>query len=236
LSQDSEVILAQEEGVVLKDNVPGTMKNLVGTLVLTDRRLLFVEADKEEEVNVGVSPVSGRYATVRYADVQDLSEVSANSNNLSIPLSSIQTVNGSGGILRPPELKVTCKASSGQLEHAMFSEELINDRKKSLKDWAKVINGLNAGTIIPKKPSAPVPGVDSMEGKILHVLGDMQEKGQFEIEEETEKEFKIDLDPDQVEAACKKLSSMGFLDETPDNSGETFYRKRSPLGEDDLSS
>ncbi len=46
----------------------------------------------------------------------------------------------------------------------------------------------------------------------------------------------MDLDTDRVEAACKKLSSMGFVDETPDNSGETFYRKRSPLGEDDLSS
>jgi hypothetical protein len=236
LSQDSEIILAQEEDVLLKDNVPGTMKNLVGTLVLTDRRLLFVEADKEEEVNVGVSPVSGRYVTVRYADVEDLSEVSANPNNLSILLSSIQTATSSGGILRPPEVKVTWKASSGQLEHAVFSEELINDRKKNLKDWAKVIVGLNAGTIIPKKPSAPVPGIDSLEGKILHVLGDMQEKGQFEIEEETENEFKIDLDPDQVEAASKKLFLMGFVDQTPDNSGEIFYRKRSPLGEDDLSS
>jgi len=221
--------------VVLKDNVPGTMKNMVGTLILTDRRLLFVEADKEEEVNVGVSPVSGRYVTVRYADVKDLNEVSANPNNLTVPLGSIQTATSSGGILRPPELKVTWKAKSGQLEHAVFSEELINDRKKNLKDWAKVIIGLNAGKIIPRKPSAPVPGMDSLEGKILHVLGDMQEKGPLEIEEEAEQEFKIDLDPDQVEAACQKLFLMGFVDQTPDNSGETFYRKRSPLGEDDLS-
>ncbi len=138
------------------------MKNLVGTLILTDRMLLFVEADKEEEVNVGISPVSGRYATVRYADVEDLSEVSANPNNLSISLSPIQTATGSGGILRPPELKVSWKASSGQLEHAMFSEELINYRKKSLKDWAKVINGLKDGSIVPKKPSAPLPGIDSL--------------------------------------------------------------------------
>ncbi len=63
----------------------------------------------------------------------------------------------------------------------------------------------------------------------------MQEKGVFEIEEETETQFKLDLDPDNVEAACEKLASMGFLDKTPDNSGEVFYRKISPLGDDDPS-
>jgi hypothetical protein len=236
LSQDNEIILAQEEDVLLKDNVPGKMKDLAGTLVLTDRRLLFVEANKEEEVNVGASPVSGRYVTVRYSDVEDLNEVPVNPNNLTILLNSIETAKGSEGIFHPPELKVTWKGEGGQLENATFTEELINDRKKDLKDWAKVINGLKSGTIVPNKPKGAMPDSDSLEGKILHILGDMQEKGPMEIEEETEGEFKIDLDPDRVEAALKKLFLMGFLDETPDKSGETFYRKRSPLGEDDLSS
>jgi hypothetical protein len=236
LSQDNEIILAQEEDVLLKDNVPGKMKDQAGTLVLTDRRLLFVEANKEEEVNVGASPVSGRYVTVRYSDVEDLNEVPVNPNNLTILLSSIETAKGSEGIFHPPELKVTWRGEAGQLENATFTEELINDRKKDLKDWAKVINGLKSGTIVPNKPKGTMPDSDSLEGKILHILGDMQEKGPMEIEEETEGKFKIELDPDRVEAALKKLSLMGFLDETPDKSGETFYRKRSPLGEDDLSS
>ena len=229
------MILAEEEDVLLKDNVPRTMKNLVGTLVLTNKRLLFVEANTEEKANL---PIGGGIfkSTYRYADVPDLGEVSANPNNLTVPLNSIENVSGSEGILHPPELKVAWKTDNGQLEHAVFTEELINDRKKDLKDWAKVIKGLKDGTIIPRKPSTRAPSIDSLEGKILHTLGDMQEKGPFEIEEATEKEFKMDLDPEEVEAACEKLASQGFLDKTPDPSGDAFYRIRSPLGEDDLSS
>ena len=63
-----------------------------------------------------------------------------------------------------------------------------------------------------------------------------RKKGIFEIEEEIENTFNIDTDPDPVEAACDKLVSEGSVDVIPDNSGDKFYRKRSPLGEDDLSS
>jgi hypothetical protein len=235
MSQDVEMILAEEEDVVLKDNVPGTMKNLVGTLLLTDRRLFFVEADKEDKENLPVG--RGLFKiTFRYADVHDLGEVSANPNNLSIPLNAIENVSGSQGIIHPPELKVSWKANSGQLERAVFTEELINDRKKDLKDWAKVITGLKDGTLKPRKPSSPPPSPDSLEAKIMHVMSDMQEKGVLEVEEETEKEFKLDLDPDQVETICEQLAQMGFLNKYPDKTGDSFYRMKSPLDEDDLSS
>ena len=96
---------------------------------------------------------------------------------------------------------------------------------------------LKAGEIRLQLPSAPTPGVDSLEGKALYILNDMQEKGMFEIEEEVEDTFKVeDIDPDELVAACKKLASQGFLDVIKDPSGDDFYKKRSPLGEDDLSS
>jgi hypothetical protein len=40
----------------------------------------------------------------------------------------------------------------------------------------------------------------------------MQEKGVFEIENKVEQNFGVDLDPDDVEAACEKLASAGFTD------------------------
>jgi len=230
-----EIILAQEEDVVVKDNIPGKMKNIVGTLILTDQNLYFVEANKEDSLKFGLGPVSKNSVTLRYADIEDLGEVNSDPNNIIIPLPSILKASGSEGIIHPPELKITWKASGGGEERAVFTEEIMGGRKKDLKDWAKTIQRLKEGRITIQRPSAPAPGADSLEGKILHVMGDMQEKGIFEIEEESETEFKHDLDPDVVEAACEKLASMGFLDKIPDNSGETFYRKRSPLGEDDLS-
>jgi hypothetical protein len=234
-ADENEIILAQEQDVQVKDNVPGKLKDIVGTLVLTDKRLLFVEANREDEIDIPVGRIKKRSTTVRYAEVDDLGEIASNPNNMSIPLNSIANVSGTEGIIHPPELKITWK-SDGNQDRATFTEELIGGRKKDLKDWAKVIADLKAGKISIQRPTGQIPSIDTLEGKILHVLGDMQEKGLFGIEEETETEFKIDLDPDQVEAACEKLTASGFLDKTPDNSGEAFYRKRSPLGEDDLSS
>jgi hypothetical protein len=239
LAFNVEIILAQEEDVELKDDSRGKniKKKLIGTLILTSQRLIFVEANQEDVVSAGVGPFSRRAATYRYADIQDLGEISpANPNNLEILLSAIEDASGSEGITHPPELKVAWKKEDGAQHRVVFIEELINDRKKDLKDWAKVIQGLQAGTIAIRRPTALPPGIDSLDGKILHVMGDMQEKGPFEIEEETESEFHLDLDPDDVQAACEKLTVQGFLDKTHDRSGEAFYRKRSPLGEDDLSS
>ena len=48
--------------------------------------------------------------------------------------------------------------------------------------------------------------------------------------------FKVDLDPDEVQAVCDKLATQGVIKRYPDSSGDVFYRRASPLGEDDLSS
>jgi hypothetical protein len=70
----------------------------------------------------------------------------------------------------------------------------------------------------------------------MHVLADMQEKGIFAIEDAVETEYKVDLDPDVVQSACDSLSSQNLLVRSPDSSGDAFYRRASPLGEDSPSS
>jgi hypothetical protein len=229
LSSQDEIILAQEQSVLRRDS---SGKKVDGTLILTDRRLLFVEANKEENLT---GELGNRSATLRFADVEDLKELPSGPYNLSIPLDSITSVSGSEGIFHTPDLKVSWKSDSA-VSSAEFTEDIIGGRKKDLKDWAKVIQSLKSGKIMIQRLSNPPPSTDSLEGKILHVLGDMQEKGTFEIEEEVETEFKLDLDIDQIEQACEKLASLGLVIKNPDSSGDVFYRKRSPLGEDDLSS
>lgn len=219
----------------MKDNIPGKIKDVVGTLVLTDRRVIFVEANKEENYTSGTGILSKRSATFRYSDIDDLGQISANANNISIPLNEIVEAKGSEGIIHPPELKLTWK-ENGIENRAVFSQELIGGRKKSLKDWVKTILGLRDGRIEVKRPTAKPPSGDTLGGRILQVLGDMQEKGLFEIEQQVESTFGVDLDPDQVQSTCENLAAQGFLDRNPDRSGEVFYRKRSPLGEDGLSS
>jgi hypothetical protein len=223
LSTSDEIILTQEQSATRKAD---SGEKIQGTLVLTDKRLLFVVANKEEDIGAG---------TLRYADVDDLKNIPASPHNLSVTIASIERVSGSEGIIHTPELKIDWK-ENGELRHTEFFEEIFGGRKKDLRDWAKVIEGLRAGKISINRPRNPPPSMDTLEGKILNVLGDMQEKGVFEIEEEVETTFQIDSDPDQVEAACDKLVDEGLLDKTPDKSGDNFYRKRSPLSEDDLSS
>ena len=74
------------------------------------------------------------------------------------------------------------------------------------------------------------PDRDTLGGRILTVLADMQEKGLMTIEDEVEKRFGIDLDPDEVKTTCEELAGEGLL-KTQDGS---FFVKVSPLGSDDL--
>jgi hypothetical protein len=227
-----EIILAQEQSVIRKSD---SGENVQGTLVLTNKRLLFLPANKEEELDMNIAGLSRRSGMLRYADVEDLNQIPNSPENLFIALHSIVHVSGSEGIIHPPNLKVNWN-ENGKGRHVEFSEEIIGGRKKDLRDWAKVIDSLRTGKLQISRPQNSLPDKDTLEGKILYVLGDMQEKGTLEIEEEVEHTFGVDLDPDQVEAACDKLVSQDFLDYIPDQSGDKFYRKRSPLGEDDLSS
>lgn len=216
-----ELILAQEQSVL---NKTGLGKEIQGTLVLTNNRLLFVIASEENSSTLGLGSVS------YYADVKDLNSVSQNPSNVSISFGSILSVKGSKGIMTNPNLKVKYKVGTLEKE-AEFIQTIIGGRKKNLNDWAGVIDNLKNGKITIKIPSS-LPDKNTLEGRIVETLADLQDKGLFEIEEEIETKYKLDLDPEKVEEACNALVSKGILEKTSDD----FYRLPSPLGIDDLSS
>jgi hypothetical protein len=205
-----------------------------GTLILTNKRLIFVCTNEQEDDLPGEDPLvpMGKIRVV-YSEVEDLAKIPAGNPNVFVPIGSISSVKGHGTALERPSLEVSWDDESGN-HRSVFAETLMGKRRRNLNDWAPVIENLKAGRQkLTSLPSAP--SVDSLEGKIVYVLSDMQEKGLFEIEGAVETQFKVDLDPDDVQAACDKLATQGILIKDPDSGGDAFYRRASPLGEANLS-
>ena len=200
-----------------------------GTLVLTDRRLIFACTD-EKLVEL---PVGFMDADLVFSEVEDIDQIPQKPPNVFVPLSSIESVKPHGGRLERPGIEL--EWGDGKTKRSVLIVQGEERKGKSLRDWAPVIENLKAGRqkliTIPQPPP-----IDTLEGKIVKVLSDMQEKGVLEIEDEVEDQFKVELDPDDVQAACDALSSQGVVRRYPDSSGDIFYRRASPLGEDDLSS
>jgi hypothetical protein len=251
--KSDEMILAQEQSVVSKTSGRGQKADLEGTLVLTNKRVIFVSADQstegsaeishdesmgdklaQETSNLGMSILGGKLR-VSYSDVDDLGNIPNDPNNLLVPISTIISISGHKGVIGMPNLKLSWRSSGGQIENGEFQQILTEGRRKNLSDWAPVIERLKDGSLSPRYPDQ-LPQNDSVEDRIYYVMGDMQTKGDLQIEQETEKHFGVELEPDEVQGACDKLVSIGLLDKIPDASGDNFYKKRSPLGEDDLSS
>jgi hypothetical protein len=200
-----------------------------GTLVLTNRRLIFVCTDgKGEELPVGYF---SSYLLL-YSEVEDLEKIPNQSPNVFLALDKI-VVKGHKGELGRPSLQVEWEDENGGHE-LVFTETLTGRRNKNLNDWAAVIEGIKGGTV-KLTPLPKAPSTDTLEGRVMHVLADMQEKGVMEIEEDVEGEYHIDLDPDQVQAACENLSSQSLVVRSPESSGDVYYRRASPL-EGDYSS
>jgi hypothetical protein len=218
-----ESILAQEQSVLYRRHGGNEIQ---GTLILTNNRLLLVAANQEEYVNM----LDG-LDFLRYADVESLDSIAQSPSNLSVSFDSIVSARGNRGIMTNPSLKVRYNSGSGETE-ADFVQTIIGGRKKNLNDWARVIDGLKAGTIKIKEAPTWLPDKNSLEGRIVESLSDLQEKGVFEIESEIEKKYGVQLDPDKVEEACGNLVSKGVIEKKE----EDFYRMPSPLGADDLSS
>ena len=208
-----------------------------GTLVLTNDMLVFAcTNEKEEDLPLGAAGDFGVPTKVRlvYSDVEDLGQVPMGPPNLSVSLGSISATRGRKSELGKPSLEDEWKDDDGR-HAAVFTETLVGRRRRNLNDWAPIILNVRDGrqklVDLPKPPS-----VDTLDGKVVRVLSDMQEKGVLTIEEAVEEEFKLDLDPDEVQAACDSLSSLGVLIRYPEPSGDIYYRRESPLGEEDLAS
>lgn len=240
--QSPEVVLAQEQGTTMRK--AGAAKEVEaefgldeteGTLILTNKRLVFACTDEKEEDLPGENALNptGKIRLV-YSEVEDIDHVPTEPPNIFIQIPSISSIKGHAETIGRPSLEVGWSDAKGR--HVLvFTEEMAKRRGKNLNDWAAIIENLKDGKqkLITIRPP---PSVDTLEGKIARVLSDMQEKGVLEIEDLVETEFKTELGPDEVQAACDKLASQGFLKRYPDSTGDTFYRRASPLGEDDLSS
>jgi len=230
--------LAQEQGVVMRES--GRAKELEGrlggelegTLLLTNRRLIFV-CTHEKKDELKTAPFAKM--PLVYSDVESLASIPASGDNLFIEISSISTVKGHTGHVTKPSLEV--KWQEGAKEKGRVFIELLSgrSRRRNLNDWARVIERLKTGAQklvqLPKPPAT-----DTLDGKVFRALADMQRKGIFEVKEEVEKQFDSKLDPDEVQAACDRLSNSGLLKKIPDPSGDNYYQKCSPLGEDELNS
>jgi hypothetical protein len=234
ISRDSELILAEEQGVLkrkagIEKRIEATFgggDEEEGTLALTKTKLIFVPGRAEEG--------AGMYR-VEATDISDANSIPSNLSATNIQLSSISSVVGHRGELGLPSLEVRWRDYSGDKAVVFHQKMLESGRKKNLSDWALVIQKLQSGEISIASPASIPDANSSLEGKVLAVLSDMQEKGVLQIENEVDKQYEIDTDPDQIEKACNALVSLGLVDIVKD-SAENFYRKRSPLGEDDLSS
>ena len=238
-SQPEEVILAQEQAVDrgsgAKEPEGGFGAGLMeGTLVLTNKRLVFVTTGEAEE-DLSEPNAFNPFGKLKlfYSDAEDLKSIPADPDNLIVPLALVTSIKGHKGNGAKPKLEV--KWLEGKRERTTeFSQRLSGKRRKNLDDWARTIERLRKG----KQPlvSLPkAPGLDTLEGQVLRVLSDSQEKGILTIGHLVEDAFKIELDPDQVKVASEKLTSAGLVRRRRDPSGENFYHKRSPLGDDDLS-
>jgi hypothetical protein len=236
MSEQREVILAQEQGANMRS--VGKLKEVEaefegvreGTLILTNKRLIFVcTNEKREELPIGYF---GEHLLL-YSEVRDLDSISNGSPNVFIPLSSA-LAKGHKGELGRPSLEVSWEEQDGK-HNLVFTETLTGRRKRNLNDWAVLVNEARQGSLKLNTLPDP-PSTDTLEGKVMHVMADMQEKGLFEVEESIEDEYKVDLDPDEVETACNSLVSKHLFVRVPDSSGDSFYRRTSPLGENDFSS
>jgi len=234
-----EVMLAQEQAVIRRG--PGIRKGVEaafgmggeseGTLVLTDSRLVYVHGnEKEESVRIGGFSAKRLY----FSDVESLDAMPMDPASVEIPISKIAKVVGHHGEAIAPKLEVNWTDGKGAARATEFVQQISGaSRRKNLNDWAKVIEKLKSKQL-KIKPLPPAPSGDTLEGRILGVLGDMQEKGLLTIESEVEERYKVDLDPDDVQAACDKLISGGLILKAELRYEDLFYRKVTPLGDDDL--
>ena len=239
LDATDEMMLAQEQGVRLrksgekKELEGGFGDELEGTLILTNRRLIFACSNEKEDILKPGRLLRSPIMRLVYSDIEDLNSIPATGGNLSIQLSSLSSVKGHPGPIESPSLVLIWR-EYGKEDGRVFIERLKGrSRRRNLNDWTQVILRLKDRTQkltpLPKPPS-----VDKLDGKVMVTLGDMQKKGLVEIEDETENQFKIKLDPDDVQAPCDRLAGSGLLERIAVPSGDVYYRKRSPLGEDTL--
>jgi hypothetical protein len=235
LDRHEELMLAQTQGVLMKG--AGVKKMLeggfggerVGTLVLTNKRLIFVSTNTQTERYHGNRSAPG--FSVTYSEVEDLASIPQDPGNLFIDLGWISKVSGHKAGITRSSLEVTWHQFGFQDETRVFVQRITTgiSGKRDLGDWAPEILHLKDGTR-PLFQTPPLPEIETLEGKTMRVLGDMEKKGFFTIERRIREEFNVRVDPDELDAALATLCEKGLL-----KRDGTFYQKSSPLGTDEFS-
>ncbi len=242
MSASNEVLLAEEQAVRARDSGRkqeveaefGFGTETEGTLVLTNARLIYVHSSEEEvAVAEGIGPGSIPGKRLAFSDVEQVARISPDPANFSIALSRISSVKGHKGVIGAPRLEVVWNTGSRVKTTEFVQQVTGGSRVKNLDDWKPVIERLMAGkqTIIQLPP---LPAEETDQGRVIRVMGDMQEQGILTLTDRVNKEFMSELDFDGIQAACEELVKTGLLERTNSLADDPFYRRKSPLGEDDL--
>lgn len=185
---------------------------------------------------------------IGFSEIYDVDDIHADTfgrspDSLSFQIALIEDAHGGrGGITAHPSLEIHLAETS-----VLFHEETTGKRNQNLNDWADIIMRLKSGefaqriaTEIERRMSEP-PG-ETLAGKVLYILGDLQTKGVFEIWSELKARFEgydleFDLDSDKIEIACEDLFEHNWTAKITEGNMPPAYRKKPPLGEGfDLSS
>jgi hypothetical protein len=212
----SEFVLKQENDVLCRNS----FVLLQGTLFLTDKRLVFTVAARDEAF----------FSNNAFSLEAGSDNVSENSDkSLSIPLTSIVSAKGRKGMLRPSlEINWRDNEQNEQIktEFTQKTGHTSNSANADISGWAEEIQRLSASEIEKAQDRNFLSlknDTNSIEWDIMDVLDDSEWKGLFQIEKELKDTKGIKIDFEQLEGNCRKLVSAKLAE--TDKIGE-FYRKR----------
>jgi hypothetical protein len=185
-----------------------------GSLLLTNRRLIFVEGK----------------GSLKDSELQSVLQ---ENDHFTIPLPQVANVSGKQGFLRPsltvawhptPEDPSSTKTDFLQ----KYRPQNLEDARNGINQWVAVIEQAATSDLdlapLEMKNEEEQPTIDDSElrSRLLEELNDKQWKGFFQIERDLGEKFGLSVDPDALERCCKNLVAEKLVEQ--DKHGE-FFRK-----------
>ena len=181
--------------------------------------------------------------TIYFSEIYDASEIPqdiwlSTSGSISFSLEDIDSATSEKRLLHKPTLKVVSNATDNrQPSIAEFQEQITGKRDCQLDEWAPLILKVKSGVLNDKihlalRLTSLYPSVQTLEGKVFYILGDLQRKNAYEISSQIEEKFNEHVSLQDVEIVCLNLSKQGWIDEMfRDYSLPLLYCRNSPLVE-----
>ena len=179
--------------------------------------------------------------TIYFSEIYDASEIPrdiglSTSGSISFSLEDIDSATSEKRLLHKPTLKVVSNATDNrQPSIAEFQEQITGKRDCQLDEWAPLILKVKSGVLNDKihlalRLTSLYPSVQTLEGKVFYILGDLQRKNAYEISSQIEEKFNEHVSLQDVEIVCLNLSKQGWIDEMfRDYSLPLLYCRNSPL-------